>query len=132
MGPFMRWGFPVMASSFMPGLVRRRVARRKHHPLAVDKRWTRLMLLGVLWHNPEFPPLQPPFADDELASIGIPTSLIAGELTEMLDTSAMADRLRSLVPTIDVTIVEGAGHAVTVSHVHECVAAIDEARLDPA
>jgi pimeloyl-ACP methyl ester carboxylesterase len=125
MGPFMRWGFPVMASSFMPGPVRRRVARRMHHPLAVDKRWTRLMLLGVLWHKPGFPPLQPLFADDELASIGVPTSLIAGELTEMFDTSAMADRLRCLVPNIDVTIVEGGGHALTVSHVHECVAAID-------
>jgi hypothetical protein len=43
----------------------------------------------------------------------------------MFDTSDMADRLRSLVPNIDVTIVEGAGHALTVSHVHECVAAID-------
>jgi pimeloyl-ACP methyl ester carboxylesterase len=127
MRPFMRWGVPVMLSSFTPGPVRHWVARRKHHPLAADKRWTRLMLLGVVYHRPGFPALQPPFADDELASISLPTSLVVGELTEMFDIDAMQQRMRALVPTVTTTVIAGAGHALTISHVDECVRAVDNA-----
>ena len=128
MGRFMRWGVPVMLS-FRSPRVRRAggSARRKHHPLAMDKRWTRLMLLGVVYHRPGFPPLQPPFSDDELGSIGVPTSLVLGELTEMFDVEAMAQRLRALLPKVSTTVIAGGGHALTVSHVEECVRALNAA-----
>ena len=85
------------------------------------------MLLGVVYHRPGFPPLQPPFADDELASISVPTSLVVGELTEMFDVQAMAQRMRALVPTVTTTVIAGGGHALTVSHVDECVGALNAA-----
>jgi pimeloyl-ACP methyl ester carboxylesterase len=127
MGRFMRWGVPVMLSSFAPAAARRWVACRHHHPLAIDKRWTRLMLLGVVYHKPGFPPLQPPFADDELRSINVPTLLVVGELTEMFDVDALVQRMQALVPNVTTTVVAGGGHALTVSHVQECVRALNAA-----
>lgn len=120
MVPFMRWGLPVMLSSFAPAPVRHWVARRKRHPLGEDKRHSRLMLLSVLYHRPGFPMLQRTFTDEELASITVPTTLVAGELTEMFDTKAMVERMRRLIPGVATTVVPGAGHALTVSHVDDC------------
>ena len=127
MGPFMRWGLPVMLSSFLPGTARRSIARRKRHPLGADKRHTRLMLLSVLFHRPGLPPLQPPFTDEQLGTIAVPTTLIAGECTEMFDTRAMVERIGRLVPDAETIVVPGAGHALTVSHVDHCVDALNGA-----
>lgn len=129
MGPFLRWGMPVMLSSFAPAIVRRWVARRKRHPLGADKRHSRLMLLGVLFHRPGFPMLQPTFTDEQLTSIDVPTTLVAGEQTEMFDTQAMAARLREHVPNVTTHVVAGAGHALTVSHVASCASHVTDATL---
>jgi pimeloyl-ACP methyl ester carboxylesterase len=120
MGPFMRWGLPVMLGSFLPAAARRAVARRKRHPLGADKRHGRLMLLGVLFHRPGFPIEQTTFTDEELATIAVPTTLVVGAETEMFDTHAMVDRMAALLPSVTTASVPGAGHALTVSHVDAC------------
>jgi pimeloyl-ACP methyl ester carboxylesterase len=124
MRSFAAWGVPVMMSTFLPVRARAWVASRKRHPLAVDWRWTRMMLLGLLWHRPGFPALPPLFVDADLATITLPTTVVVGERTEMLDVRRLAKRLSDLVPNVTTTIVEGAGHALTVSHAERCAAAM--------
>jgi pimeloyl-ACP methyl ester carboxylesterase len=124
MGPFVRWGVPVMASTFLPRSLRARVARGKRHPLAADKRWTRLMALGLLGHRPGFPAVPPVFSDDDLAAISVPIAVVVGACTEMLDVGLLVERIRGCRPEVTTTVVADAGHALPVSHAEACASVI--------
>jgi pimeloyl-ACP methyl ester carboxylesterase len=122
-----RWGVPTMLGSFLPAPMRRRIARTKRHPMAEDALACRLLLLGTLLHRPGIP-TRTLLTDEELRDIGLPVTLVVGEHTEMFDTSAMVNRVSRLVPHSTATVVSGAGHALTLSHVNECVRQLTAAR----
>ena len=111
---FLLWGLPILFGSLAPAFVRRWLARRLRMPLLENKQAMRMALHGQLHHPPRFPPLVL-FTDDELRSITVPVTLIAGEKTEMLDTVRMTERARRLIPNVTTELVPGAGHALTVS-----------------
>jgi len=117
---FFLWGLPILFGSLMPLRIRRWIGVRLRMPLLEDRRIMRMALHGNLHHPPRFPPFVP-FTDDELRSIPVPVVLIVGEKTEMLDSRRSVERARSLIPAIETHVVADAGHALTVSHVDDCL-----------
>lgn len=113
------WGFPTMLGTFLPAPLRRRIAKQKRHPMAEDRLACRLMLHGTLRHRPGIP-TRLLLTDEELAAISVPIALVVSEHCEMFDVAVMRARL----PNASTTVVAGAGHALTVSHVDHCVAAL--------
>src|SRR3954471_3217715 len=118
---FFLWGVPIMLGSLCPARVRHWIAVRFRMPLLEDKRIMRMALYGNLHHPARFPPLLP-FTDEELRSIPVPVVVVVGEKSEMLDPRVIVDRARTLIPTVETDVVSSAGHALTVSHLDECVA----------
>jgi pimeloyl-ACP methyl ester carboxylesterase len=118
---FLLWGLPILFGSLCPAAVRRRLARRFRMPLLEDWRIMRMALHGQLHHPPRFPPLLP-FSDDELRSINAPVVVVVGEKSEMLDAALIVERARSLIPAAQTIVVRDAGHALTVSHMDDCLA----------
>ena len=120
---FMLWGLPILFGSLAPAFIRRWLARRLRMPLLENKRAMRMALHGQLNHPPRFPPLVL-FTDDELRSVTMPVTLVAGEKTEMFDTAAMVERAMNLLPNVTAELVPGAGHALTVSHAELCASRV--------
>jgi len=118
---FLLWGIPILLASLCPASVRRWVARRFRIPMLEDKRIMRMGLHGQLHHPPRFPPLEP-FSDDQLRSISVPAVVLVGEHSEMLDANLIVHRARTCIPTVEAGVVRDAGHALTVSHIDECLA----------
>jgi pimeloyl-ACP methyl ester carboxylesterase len=116
MTQFMLWGMCVFSSALAPSPIRRHIAAWTRMPLAEDGRMLRLMITGNFRHRLGTP--QPhPLTDGELRSISPPMlALLAGRSEIYRSPSAVATRLKTLVPDAQVEITAGAGHALPVSH----------------
>jgi pimeloyl-ACP methyl ester carboxylesterase len=115
MGRFLLWGACLMAGSVAPSPVRSRVAKWTRNPLLDDKRAIRAALYGKRKHPFRMPPAGPA-TDDELRAITAPTLALLGEKSELFRATAAAARLRTCMPSADVEVVQGAGHALPLSH----------------
>jgi pimeloyl-[acyl-carrier protein] methyl ester esterase len=62
---------------------------------------------------------------DELAHLRCPVKVILGERDTLIP-AAVADDLAVLNPSIEMTIISGAGHAPFISHTSECQAVIEQ------
>ncbi len=116
LGRFMLWGLPNLLGSIAPGPLRRSLARTR--PLLEDPRLMRLGLLGQTNH-PVGMPAPVELSDDELRSITAPTTAVIAGRSAPFEPTLAAHRA-SLVPGVDVDVVEGAGHEVMWSHVDRC------------
>jgi pimeloyl-ACP methyl ester carboxylesterase len=120
---FMLWGVPVLAGSLAPKPVRRWLGRRLRNPLLEDKRASRLILHGMVRHAPGYP-LFKPLSDDELRAVTAPVALLIAAHSEPFDPTVLAARAEALLPRVTIQLVPDAGHALTVSHLAICAAAI--------
>ncbi len=119
---FMAMGAGGLIGSFVPGPIRRFLARRLRQPLLLDKQGLRLYLLGQRSHPPKLPPL-PVFADEELASITGPLTVLVGAETSVFDVDQLVDRATT-VAGAEARQLPGAGHALTMTHFDECLAVV--------
>ena len=62
-----------------------------------------------------------PLSDDELRSIASPAAVIVAEKSAPFASRVQAERAH-LLPDAEVTVIPGAGHEVSWTHVDECVA----------
>ena len=74
-------------------------------------------------HAPGFP-LFKPLRDDELRAVTQPVALLIAAKGEPFDPEVLAARAEALIPRVTVEFVPDAGHALTVSHLDICAAAI--------
>ena len=123
MARFMLWGVPVLLGSLAPAPVRHWLGRRLRNPLLDNKLASRLILHGMIRHAPGFP-LFNALQDDELGRVTQPVALLIAAKGEPFDPVVLATRAEALIPGVTIEIVLDAGHALTVSHAHVCVAAI--------
>ncbi len=79
------------------------------------------MALHAQRNHPFRLPEAAPLTDDELRSISAPAAVIVAEKSAPFAARVQAERAR-LVPHADVTVIPGAGHEVSWTHVDECVA----------
>jgi pimeloyl-ACP methyl ester carboxylesterase len=121
---FMLWGLPVLLGSLAPAPVRRWLGRWLRNPLLENKRASRLILHGMVGHAPGFP-LFKPLQDDELAAVTAPVALLIGAKCEPFDVGVLAARAEAHMPRVTIELVPEAGHALTVSHLAICAAAIE-------
>jgi pimeloyl-ACP methyl ester carboxylesterase len=123
MARFMLWGVPVLLGSLAPTPVRRWLVRPLRNPLLENKLASRLLLQGMIGHAPGFP-LFKPLRDDELRAVTQPVVLLIAAKSEPLDPEVLAARAEALLPRVTIELVPDAGHALTVSHLDVCAAAI--------
>ena len=128
---FMAMGAGGLLASVSPAPIRRLLARRFRHPLFLDEDGLRLYMTGQRNHPPKVPPL-PVFTDEELASIGGPLVVLAGAETSVFDVHELVQRVEAVVPGARAHLVPEAGHALTMSHFDECLAAIRSALVTRA
>jgi pimeloyl-ACP methyl ester carboxylesterase len=114
-------------ASFAPAPVRHRAAGWFRNATLLDDSVIRLVRLSTAFRRRM--PMPAALTDDELATVTIPTQLLLGEHSAMYDARTVADRVRPLMPDVDVDIVAGASHDVPM-HSIELVTtrAIDIAR----
>jgi pimeloyl-ACP methyl ester carboxylesterase len=123
MARFMLWGVPVLLGSLAPTPVRRWLVRPLRNPLLENKLASRLLLQGMIGHAPGFP-LFKPLRDDELRAVTQPVALLIAAKSEPFDPEVLAARAEALIPRVTIELVPEAGHALTVSHLDVCAAAI--------
>lgn len=120
---FMSMGLAGLMASLSPAPVRRFLAKRQRHPLLADKLGLQVYVYGQRNHPPKLPPL-PVFTDDELASISTPLRVLVGAETFVFDVEQLVERVNTLVPQAEATLLPDAGHALTMTHFDECLAVI--------
>lgn len=123
LGRFMLWGVPMLLGWLAPGPIRRRLARNR--PLLEDPRLMRMALLGQRNHPFRLPKPEP-LTDEELATIGVPTTVVIAGRSAPFAPRIAAERARQ-IPSVTVDIVDGAGHDVSWSHVDRCLAHLTSA-----
>jgi pimeloyl-ACP methyl ester carboxylesterase len=115
MATFMLWGMANLFASLLPASLRRVAARRLRNPLAEDRELMRLGLYGARNHRSRL--LRPePFTDEQLHSIGAPSHIVLGAKSEVFPVDAAQTRA-AMLPNATIERIEGAGHAVVMSHV---------------
>lgn len=119
---FLLWGGAVMASSWLPGPLRRRAARRLRMPLLDDRRPLRMAFYAQRHHRARL--LPPVLTDGELQAVAAPALVLAAERSEVFRAAELRARAAALLPDARVATVAGAGHAVVLSHVDEVVDAL--------
>ena len=115
MARFLLWGGCVMVGSFTPQPLRHQIARWTRMPLVEDRRIMRMVVYGQIKH-PFRLPAAGPVTDDQLRSIRTPALALLGEKSELFRSARAAQRIRECVKDAEVEIVNGAGHALPVSH----------------
>jgi pimeloyl-ACP methyl ester carboxylesterase len=118
LGRFMLWGMPMLLGSLAPRRLRERLARSR--PMLEDPRVMR-MALHAQRNHPFRLPAAEPLTDDELRSISAPTAVIVAEKSAPFASRIQVERA-SLIPQAIVTVIPGARHEVSWTHVDECVA----------
>ncbi len=103
-----------------PGPVRRRLAGLLSNAALRDEALMKLLRASLSFrrHLPDALPL----TDEELASIAVPTLVMLGARSQMYDAAAVAERIRTVMPTARAEIIPGAGHDLPL-HSPDLVAA---------
>jgi pimeloyl-ACP methyl ester carboxylesterase len=115
MAKFMLWGMSCLFASLLPASLRRLAARRLRNPLVEDRELMRLGLYAARNHRPGL--LRPePLTDEQLHSIEVPTHIVLGAKSEVFPVDAAQTRAAKLA-NATIERIEGAGHAVAMSHV---------------
>jgi pimeloyl-ACP methyl ester carboxylesterase len=127
---FAMSGVPVLLGGFAPNPLRRWIASRFRMPLVNDKQTIRLTLRGQINHPPRIPRLMP-FSDDELQSVMVPATVLAGEKTEPFDPDELVHRASELIRHAHVALVPDAGHAFPADHVDLVLGHLRRATLMP-
>ena len=122
----MRWSMRCAMAATAPAGVRRRLATRLRQPLLGDAPAMKQLMQAQRGHPVRIPPL-PVFDDEQLSGLSAPVLVMAGDRSEAFDTDVVVERVASLVPNGEVRVVPRAGHAIAISHLDECVAAIQDA-----
>ena len=117
---FMAWGMAAGLSSFGPAPFRQMMACRLKHPLVLDKAGMRLVVKGQMGRPPKLPPL-PVFTDDQLGAIKGPLHLVTGTGSTIFDVKRMVERTKTHVAKAETHLLDGAGHALTMTHFDECL-----------
>lgn len=66
-------------------------------------------------------PFRPVFADHEFQNLKMPILLLVGTREVMYDASSAVDRAKQLIPQVEATILEGAGHMLTTDQPEEVI-----------
>jgi pimeloyl-ACP methyl ester carboxylesterase len=104
----------------MPAPIRRWAARRlRMNGLAIDdRRVMRWAFLGQAKYRRGAPKFVP-FTDAALASITAPTLVMLGEKSQVHFSRRVGERIRSLMPHVDVVFLPGAGHSLPVDQAED-------------
>ncbi|RSN40244.1 alpha/beta hydrolase [Amycolatopsis sp. WAC 04197] len=106
---FIWWSLREIFLWFLPGWLLRLVASGDP-----DVRHTvRPLLFAALKYKQQLPEM-PLFSDDELAAIDVPTRIVVGERSVIHDARAVATRLASLNPHIEVEVVPKTTHGLSL------------------
>lgn len=119
---FMAMGAFGLLGAIAPGPIRRFLGHRAKQPLLLDKQGLRLYGYGQRHHPPKLPPF-PVFTDQEMASITAPTRVLVGDRSKIFDVDQLVRRVNAL-PEATASVLAGAGHGFSLTHVDECLAAI--------
>ena len=119
---FMVWGMASLFASLLPASLRRFAARRLWNPLIEDGELMRVAFYGMRNHRSRL--LRPePLTDEQLHSIEVPTHIVLGEKSEVFPVGAARARV-GLLPNATSEVVNGAGHAVAMSHIDAMAAGL--------
>ncbi len=118
---FMRWGVKNGVAAMMPRSMRTRLAKRQGMPPLADKDEAKLLVHAQRFHPPVFPPLEP-LADDDLGRITAPVHVLIGGSSPAFDADPMATRVSEVFEKGVAEVLDGAGHALALTHPDRCLA----------
>ncbi|MET9340328.1 alpha/beta hydrolase [Nonomuraea sp. NPDC003804] len=107
------WGFACGIGLYSPNWIRRPLARLLHTPSLHRADDILPAIAGTYLFEQALPPMVP-LTDDELAAISTPTRVLFGKHSTMQDSAAEAERLRRLLPAVEVDVVPGTGHSIAL------------------
>lgn len=109
--PRISFFFKILPFLFMGDRGVRRINRIVSGDVSVDPRFEEFSLL-VARHFIQLSEKLPVFDDEKLQKISAPLLFIGGDRDALLSTRAAARRLRALLPTADIRVLEGLGHVI--------------------
>lgn len=126
---FMLWGVSVLLASLLPRRPRAWAAKRLRMPALEDKRLLRAAFYAQRNHRTRL--LRPePLSDAQLRSITQPVLMIQGAQSEIFSTVEVKARAEALLPSVEVEVVPGAGHAVMLSAMDHIIVRMNSFQAD--
>ena len=109
-GRFYRWVVLGGLAGLLPAPLRHAAGRRLVNGTLAEDELMRLVRASTSFRRRVTDPVE--LTDAELAAVPVPVQLLLGGASAMNDASAVAERVRTVVPAWRVEVVPGTGHAL--------------------